>query len=230
MSKPLERSLEQLKRSLLALATIVEEQCHNAVLALHTGDTDLCDTVIDRDDEVDFMEVDIEEECLKLLALYQPFAFDLRLIIAILKINNDLERIGDLALNIAKRAKALSDYSLSGYTDEIEAMGRTVVVMVKLCLDALIRKDVTLAREVLSMDMKVDALHRGRYQETNDHIKTHPDKASMFISLLSVSRYLERIGDQATNIAEDVIYLVEGEIVRHQHFETQSDFPPSADI
>ena len=220
MSKPLQRSLQRLKRSLLSLATVVEEQCRDALRAFHSGDEQLAEIVIERDNEVDLMEVDIEEDCLKLLALYQPVAFDLRFVVAVLKINNDLERIGDLALNIAERAAALSNKKLPDNSTQLTEMGEVVVAMVKRCIDALINKDIELARQILAMDIKVDELHREHFGAIKESIIQHPTHALDFIQLLSISRYLERIGDQTTNIAEDIIYLVEGEIVRHRHSET----------
>ncbi|MCB0344760.1 MAG: phosphate signaling complex protein PhoU [Bdellovibrionales bacterium] len=220
MSKPLQRSLQQIKRSLLSLATVVEEQCRDALRSFHHSDEQLADIVIERDNEVDLMEVDIEEDCLKILALYQPVAFDLRFVVAVLKINNDLERIGDLALNIAERAVALSSKKLPETTTQLESMGEIVIAMVKRCIDALINRDIELARQILAMDVKVDDLHREHFETIKEAIIAYPVHALDFIQLLSISRYLERIGDQTTNIAEDVIYLVEGEIVRHRHSET----------
>ncbi len=230
MSKPLQRSLQQLKRSLLSLATVVEEQCKDALRSFHNSDEQLAEIVIERDNEVDLIEVDIEEDCLKILALYQPVAFDLRFVVAVLKINNDLERIGDLALNIAERSAALSKKNLPETTLQLDVMGDLVIGMVKRCIDALINKDIELARQIMAMDVKVDQVHRDHFEAVKQAIIEYPVHALDFIQLLSISRYLERIGDQTTNIAEDVIYLVEGEIVRHRHVETGYSEGLAADI
>lgn len=230
MSKPLERSLQQLKRSLLSLATVVEEQCRDSLRAFEECDGQLAEIVIERDNEVDMIEVDIEEECLKVLALYQPVAFDLRFVVAVLKMNNDLERIGDLALNIAERAVSLCERRLPPVETRLSEMGELAVDMVKRSIDAFINNDIGLARQVLAIDRQVDALHRDHFEVIKESIIKYPDNALDFIQLLSVSRYLERVGDQATNIAEDIIYLVEGEIVRHRHSETGYVAEPSVEI
>ncbi|MGH8015609.1 MAG: phosphate signaling complex protein PhoU, partial [Candidatus Zixiibacteriota bacterium] len=149
-------------------------------------------------------------------ALYQPVATDLRFIIAILKINSDIERIGDLAVNIAQRAKTLAESKNKTMPFDLSGMFRLTTSMVKKSTDALVLLDSSLARDVGAMDDKIDDLHKGAYKTVEAEIVKDPQSVEYFINLLGVSRYLERIADHATNIAEDVVYLVEGTIVRHQ--------------
>jgi phosphate transport system protein len=171
--------------------------------------------VVDGDAAVDQTEVDIEEDCLKLLALYQPVAKDLRFIITVLKVNNDLERIGDLAVNIAERALFLCSQPPVQAPFDLAEMRTEALAMLKKSLDALMRQDVALARQVRTSDDKVDDINREIYSKISAAIRANPDHVERLLSHLSVSRHLERIADHATNIAEDVLYLVEGEIVRH---------------
>jgi phosphate transport system protein len=161
------------------------------------------------------MEVDIEEECLKNLALHQPVAKDLRFLISVLKINNDIERIGDLSVNIAETALFLNLRKKIEPPFDLSKMADLVKNMVKKSLDALLQENVALAKEVLAEDQEVDEIHRNAYPIVTKDILEHPESADSYIRMLSVSRYLERIADYATNISEDVIYMVEGNIVRH---------------
>jgi phosphate transport system protein len=171
--------------------------------------------VAENDDRIDHIEVDLEEECLKVLALYQPVANDLRFIVSVLKINNDLERIADLAVNIAERALDLLKYERIVVPFEFSTMWRKVYDMVRKSLDALVNLDRRQAREVIALDEAVDDLHHNSYALVIDRIRRKPQHIEPLICYLVVSRYLERIADQATNIAEDVLYLIEGDIVRH---------------
>jgi phosphate transport system protein len=166
--------------------------------------------------EIDQMEVDLEEDCLKLLALYQPVASDLRYIIAVLKINNDLERIADLAVNICERAEFLATQKNLPIPFDFTAMSEKTKSMVKRSLDALVNLDATLATEVRMCDDEVDDLHRDMYTKFEDEVRKNPQDIGILLHYLGVSRALERIADHATNIAEDVIYLSQGKIVRHQ--------------
>jgi len=161
-------------------------------------------------------EIDIEEECLKLLALHQPVAMDLRFIVAVLKINNDLERISDLAVNVAERAAFLAARPKIDAPFDFLLMARKAQTMLRMSLDALVNWESSLASQVCAMDDEVDAINREMYNQVKDEIRKHPENLDALIHLLSVSRHLERIADQATNIAEDVIYMVEGKIVRHR--------------
>jgi phosphate transport system protein len=162
------------------------------------------------------MEVGVEEDCLKILALHQPVAIDLRFIVAVLKINNDLERIGDLAVNIAERSAFLSKHPPFGFSLGLVEMADRAQDMLKHSLDALINLDSGLAQEVCAADDEIDAMNRQMYLKIQDAIRSNPGKLESLIHLLSVSRHLERIADHATNIAEDVIYMVEGRIARHR--------------
>ena len=162
--------------------------------------------------------MDLEEECLKVLALYQPVAIDLRYIVAVLKITNDLERIGDLAANIAERALYMSDADPlpSEVPMEIGRMADATLQMFRGALQSLLESDVGLAREVYRTDEVVDAFHLENHNRLEEAIRAAPGRALALMRYLSVSRFLERIADHATNIAEDVIYLLEGEVVRHR--------------
>ena len=162
------------------------------------------------------MEVDLEEECLKTLALHQPMAVDLRMIIAILKINNDLERIGDLAVDATERALVLTTLPPINFPFDIPTMSQAVQKMLAHSLDALVNQDLALAEEVCASDDAVDAIHSEVFIRVEEEIVKHPEHIQQLLTFLSVSRYLERIADHATNIAEDVIYLIKGNIVRHQ--------------
>lgn len=209
------RDLERLKKDLLEVGGLVEHAIHTATTAMLERRPDLADTVIAGDSVIDAKEVAIEEECLKMLALHHPVAADLRLIVAVLKVNNDLERMGDLASNIAERAKGLAAEAPSPMPKDFRKMVEKVQEMVRSSLSALVAVDAKLARSVLAADDEVDAIHRATFGEMQQLMREHPDHVSRATSVISVSRNLERIADQATNIAEDVIFMVEGEIVRH---------------
>lgn len=215
MSRHLIREVDNLKTEIVALATRVEESLRAAVKSLITHDVRAAEQVIQNDQQIDRIEVEIEEECLKIMALHQPVAIDLRVVVAILKINNDLERIGDLAVNIAERAVALSQYQDIPTRFDFKGMGDKVQVMVRKSLDALVNLDSGKAQEVLRSDDEIDAIHREMYSQVRSEIASRPDQVDYFIQLLAVSRNLERVADHATNVAEDVIYLIDGQIVRH---------------
>lgn len=211
----LERAIDELKRLILSLGADVEESVRLSVQSLTQRKSEQALKVIEADYKIDQSEVFIEEECLKILALYQPVANDLRLIISILKINNDLERIGDLSVNIAERAVYLSTEARVNLPFDLQDMAEKVRSMLKRSLDALVNRDEKLARKVCEDDDAVDELNREMYVCVEQAIKKDPDNLNSYIQLLSASRYLERIADHTTNIAEDVIYLVTGEIIRH---------------
>lgn len=223
MTKHYQNEISKLKKSILHVTALVEENLRAAVKAIMDRNPVLAREVIDRDIEIDNIEVELEEEVLKLLALYQPVAIDLRFIIAVLKINNDLERIGDLAENIAERAISLSRKPELFVPFNLNEMLHKVMVMVKKSADSLVKMDVNIARDVCESDDEVDECHREAYKAIINELKTKSDNASFLVDLLNVSRNLERIADHATNIAEDVIYMVSGEIVRHQNVEIKDD-------
>ncbi len=216
MSLHIKREIERLKIQLLQLSTLVEENLQRSIRAVESRDTFLANEVIDQDRTIDQREIEVEEECLKILALHQPVATDLRFLVAVLKMNNDLERIGDLAVNIARRANALASIDMIANTIDFQILWRPVRQMFQNCLEALVNKNVTLARDVCLQDDRVDELHRQTYEKVKKGIIETPDSIDYFIHALSISRQLERIADHATNIAEEVIYMVEGEIIRHQ--------------
>ena len=211
----LARELNKLRERLLTLSAKVEESLHRAVRAVQVRDADLAEKVITAEREIDNMEVDVEEDCLKILALHQPVAIDLRFIIAVLKMNNDLERIGDLAVNIAQRAKYLAGKSPADVPIDLPAMAAKAQTMLRQSLDAVVNMDTALAREVLKADDEVDRENRYVHEQVKKCIAEDPSCLDELIQLLIVSRHIERVADLATNIAEDAIYMVEGDIVRH---------------
>ncbi len=215
MAVHVQRQIENLKQKILFVGTLVEEAIAKSISALMNRDRNLARTVIDEDDEIDRMEVDVEEEVLKTLAFYQPVAADLRFVVAVLKINNDLERMGDLAKNIAKRVMFLTQCERVELPAEFRTMSAKTQAMVKQSLDALVNSDTALARKVREADDEVDHLRSDIQKHIEQQIVQSPKQTECLMRLTSVSRHLERLADMATNIAEDVIYMVEGEIVRH---------------
>ena len=211
----LRKEIDLLKKLLLSLSGQVEENLWRAVRAFEARDHDLAEEVIARDAEIDVREVELEEECLKALALHQPVATDLRFIVSVLKINNDLERIGDLAVNVAQRARFLAEQPEGHAVFDLPGMATRVQGMLRRSLDALVNMDPAAARAVCVEDDEVDAIHRQTYKLVRDAIRENPAQMDALIHVLSTSNHLERIADLATNIAEDVIYMVEGHIVRH---------------
>mgnify|MGYP001223835153 CR=1 FL=1 len=216
--------VERLKKRILSLGAAVEENVRDAVEAIERRDAVLAAQVVAGDDDVDRAEVDIEEECLKLLALYQPVAVDLRYIVAILKINNDLERISDLAVNIAQRAQYLGERAPVPFPFDLRRMADHAQQMLGQCLDALIEQNEAAARAVCAADAEVDAMNRAAYTRVLEALRRDPANAEQILCVFSVARQLERIADHATNIAEDVLYMLRGEIVRHQA-EAKGSFP-----
>ena len=217
MARHIEHQIAQLKNSILQFGTIVEESISRSNTALFKQDVELAQKVIADDTEIDRLEVELEEECLKVLALYQPVAADLRFVVAVLKINNDLERIGDLASNIAKTVSQLTITGPLELPEEISSMAKQVEEMVKNSLDAVVKADPDLARQVRKEDDIVDAGRHTVRKLVMQQIRKDPEKVEGLLQINSISKHLERIADMATNIAEDVIYMVEGEIVRHRH-------------
>ena len=217
MARHIEHQIAQLKNSILQFGTIVEESISRSNTALFKRDVELAQKVIANDTEIDRLEVELEEECLKVLALYQPVAADLRFVVAVLKINNDLERIGDLASNIAKTVSQLTTTGPLELPEEISSMAKQAEEMVKNSLDAVVKADPDLARQVRKEDDIVDAGRHTVRKLVMQQIKKDPEKVEGLLQINSISKHLERIADMATNIAEDVIYMVEGEIVRHRH-------------
>ena len=216
MARNLEIEIESLKKKLLSICAVVEENVRDAIKALVRRDTTLATKVIDTDEEIDALEVVLEEECLKTLALYQPVAKDLRFIIAVFNINNDLERIGDLAVNIAERALSLAACTNIDIPFDYTSMAEKVLNMVKNSLDSLVKMDPDLAQRICEEDDEVDVINRQAYNKVQERIRQFPDRVDCLIQFPAISSELERIADHATNIAEEVIFLVKGEIVRHK--------------
>ncbi|MEM6454505.1 MAG: phosphate signaling complex protein PhoU [Acidobacteriota bacterium] len=216
MPRHLHRDLERLNRELTNIGALVEDATNKAILALIDRRAELAREVIAGDKQIDAREVQLEEDCLKNLALHQPVATDLRVVVTIMKVNNDLERVGDLAGNIAERALDLAGKPTITIPKEIEEMTAWVRTMLRDCLHAVIELDVQLAHKVLRDDAEVDGRHQQIYGIMREAMQAEPDRIGDFMQLVTVSRCLERIADLATNIAEDVIFVVEGEVVRHQ--------------
>ncbi len=219
MSMIFERETERLKEDILRQAGDVEQRLREVLRDMENRDRERLLAWVARDAEIDAREVQIEEECLKLLALHQPVARDLRFVIAVLKINNDLERIGDIVVNIAERGVLLSAFPMSDLQQKLARMGLLVCAMLKDSLDALITLDMGKAREVIARDDAVDSLNAEVITDvvaraTQEHAGS---RVEVLILIHGVARDLERVGDHATNIAEDVAYLADGTIIRHTH-------------
>jgi phosphate transport system protein len=223
MVRHIHREIEKLKRRVLALGGMVESSLEKATLAVLRDDSKLAAEVMGSDDTIDAAEVEIEEECLKILALYQPVATDLRFVIAVLKLNNDLERIGDLTVNIAEQVDAVKTIDPAIRPEALPTMIDRVRDMFKGALESLINLDPGAARAVGAADDEVDDIHRGMFDYVLSGMRANPDDAEALIHYLSISRYLERIADHATNIAEDVVYMTQGDIVRHAGAPEEGD-------
>jgi len=216
MSKHLDERMTALKQKVLQVGGLVETAIAKALLAMKQRDLDLARAVIGGDDEIDRLEVDVEQDVVTILARHQLVASDLRFAIAVLKINNDLERMGDLAANIAKKVVFLIQHQYPALPRDIDAMAAKAQRMAKLSLDALVTRDANLAQAVLDSDDEVDFLRRSVHEELESQIALHPERTDCLMRVISISRHLERFADMATNVAEDVIYMVEGQIVRHE--------------
>ncbi len=214
MTGHLQREIEKIKKEILSLGAMVEDRFKKAIYAIKKEDLVLSQKIIDTDFEVDEREIEVEEECLKILALYQPVATDLRFLVAIIKINNDLERIADYASNIAQRFKTSSE-DPNKFKYDYTSMADLAGKMLRMSLDALVGMDVDMAYDVREMDSELNLMRNEAYDTMKKDIQDHPDMVSEIINMYLISRHLERIGDHTTNIAEEVIYLIEGEIIRH---------------
>jgi phosphate transport system protein len=216
MAKHLQRDLDDLQRDLLALAGLVEGAIYKSIQALQERDVQLAREVIAGDTQIDREENHIDEECLKLLALHQPVAVDLRRITAAMMINTDLERMGDLAEEIAERAIQLARPPLLPIPEKLQRMTDLTTMMVRQSLDSFVNLDTQVAQAVMRMDDEVDRYNEEIIAELIEAMKQSPALVETGLSMFSAVRHLERIADHATNIAEDVVYLVEGEIIRHR--------------
>lgn len=216
MSVHLQRDLDRLEQELLGQSSVVERMVTQACAALAELSTAQFDAVQRSEDRVNEAEVRIEEEALKLLALHQPVAVDLRRVATVLKINSDLERIADLAVNICERTRSLVEYSEFRAPADLRQMTAEATSMVRDALNAFVRLDVDAARDVCLRDDVLDDLNRQVIDDLVRLMEKDPSSVSAALHFYSASRHIERIGDHATNIAEDVVYLVDGEIARHR--------------
>jgi len=206
--------LQKLNKKLLLLSSMVEDRVRKAVKVIETNDEELIQSIILSDYEVDEMEIEIEEDCLKILALHQPVASDLRFLIAVIKINNEIERIADMAVSIAIRVQTIGSSNVINTSFDFSTMSEKVIQMLKMSLDALVNRDAKQAREIFHIDDEVDAFRNQAYDAVKEMIRKNPEHPGRQINTYLLARHLERIADRATNIAEEVIYLVDGAIVR----------------
>ncbi len=222
MSKHFEREIDKLYAQLRALFGNVEQMIDLATRAVYERKSDHIETVIDTDFIINDMEVSIEEDCLKILALHQPVALDLRRLTTIMKINVDLERMADLACNIAERARDLNAYPAFPVPARMPGMAQQSASMVRMAIDAFITSDSYLAKKVIQCDESVDADNQYIINELRELMKSNPSMIEPALHCFSASRHIERLADHAENIAEDVVYFVDGDIVRHKHGQFSS--------
>lgn len=223
MQRHFDEELEKLKEKILKMSSLVEKAIHLSIKALVDRESELAQQIIKSDDQVNMLEIEIDDFSLKLLALRQPQAGDLRLITSIMKINNDLERIGDLAVNIAERTIELLKFPIVKPLIDIPRMADIAQGMVKDSLDAFVNKDSQLARSVCERDDKVDNLNDQIFRELLTYMLQDPKTIERAVDLILVGRNLERIADHATNICEDVIYIVDGKTIKHHIEERKSE-------
>ena len=210
-----EEELGTLQTRLLQMGGLAEERVRVAVHGLMTRDVAQIDRIVAGDEPLNQLHVEIDDRCFRLLALYQPMAVDLRSIVAAVKINSDLERVGDLAVNIAEAARRYVDHAPVKQLIDIPRMGTVAQTMLRDALDAYVRRDIDLARAVLNTDDELDALKTQVFRELLTSMLQDPSTIEPALDLILISRHLERIGDHATNIAEDVIFMVLAKDVRH---------------
>ena len=216
MSKHLTTQMEHLNTLFLALSKTVEDNFDKCIYALEKDDVEISRQLIDGDDEIDKREIEIEEECLKILALYQPVAIDLRVIVSILKVNSDLERIGDLTGNICSRIIRMSDFEIFTFKDFLVEMAQKVRTILQDSIRAFMEKDGVLALDVLKQDSEIDELHASMYKMSQAKMSEEVENIPYYVNCITVTRFLERIADHAKNIAEDLYYMIHGEIIRHE--------------
>jgi phosphate transport system protein len=222
----IQEDLDALKTRLLAMGGLAEERVRRAVEGLVERDADAIESVIAGDDPINELHIEIDDRCLRLLALRQPMAVDLRSILSAVKINTDLERVGDLAVNIAEAARRYTQRPPVKKLIDIPRMAALAQAMLRDALDAYVRRDVALAQRVLDEDDELDALRTQVFRELLTYMLQDPSTIEPSIDLILVSRHLERIGDHATNVAEDVIFMVSARDVRH-HAALLPDAPRS---
>jgi phosphate transport system protein len=216
-----QEELEQLKARLLEMGGCAEEQVRLAVKALMERDRELVALALDGDEPINKLHIEIDGRCFTLLALHQPMAVDLRAIVSAVKINTDLERVGDLAINIAEAARRYAQHAPVKKLIDIPRMATIAQTMLRDSLDSFVRRDTEMAQRVLNEDDKLDALKTQIFRELLTYMLQDPGTIEAALDLILISRHLERIGDHATNIAEDVIFMVSARDVRHHAGEGQ---------
>jgi len=214
-AKAFDEDLQELTRLVAEMGGLAEERVRAAVQGLVERDTEIIDWVLRGDEPVNALHIEVDERCFRLFALHQPVATDLRVIVAAVKINTDLERVGDLAVNIAEAAKRYAAHAPVKKVVDIPLMGDIAKAMLRDALDAYVRRDTALARQVLNEDDRLDGLKTQVFRELLDYMLRDPGTVEPALDLILVSRHLERIGDHATNVAEDVIFMVSALDVRH---------------
>ncbi len=217
MSLHLQRDIESLHHEVLTQAGRVEQMIYDSVSALCKRRYELVSSVLAQDDVVDRKEVQIEEECLKLLALHQPVARDLRHITTMLKLNADLERIADLACNIAERAEYLQGFPYFPTPDELSSMAENATEMLRMALDSFVNSDTKAAEKVIQLEARVDQQNRDVIKELEDLLRLDSTQVEPALHVFSAARNIEQVADHAENVAEEVIYMIDGEIIRHKH-------------
>jgi len=211
------KEIDSLRSKFLLLGSMVEDRVRKACAAINTRDPEVLQYILKSDYEIDEMEIEIEEDCLKILALHQPVARDLRFIVAIIKINNEMERIADYAQKIARRIEGINQDIIPLCGFDFSIMSEKVITMLRMSLDSLVNRDVDIAHKIFIMDDGVDELFIEAMNKIKEELKQTLDHPECLLNAFLIARHLERIADRTTNIAEEVIYMVEGEIIRGDH-------------
>lgn len=218
MERHFDQQLGALRKNLIQMASLVETAIANAVKSLIERDSKLAQRVIKSDEDIDSLELEIDKQCVDLLALRQPLAIDLRFITSSIKITNNLERMGDLAVNIAERVIPLSQEPQLKPLIDIPRMATITQTMVKDSIDAFVNRDTELARSVYERDSTVDALNDQIFRELLTYMMQDPGNITRAVHLVLISRHLERIADHSTNIAEEIVYIVKAKVVKHRSY------------
>jgi phosphate transport system protein len=223
MPRHFELELDQLRTMLVRMGSLVEEQIDFGVKALAEADTGLARIVMERDKKVDEFDNAIDQQCMRIFALTQPVAIDLRLLMAALKINNELERIGDIAVNLAERVEPLVQHASFFRSTPLKEMADAAREMVKSAIDSFVNNDPSLAKKVLESDDFVDEMDRKTFSLMLKAMKESPELVEPASHILILSRHIERLADHATNIAEDVVFLVNAKIVKHHAYDSGTE-------
>lgn len=223
MTRHFEMEIDQLRTMLIRMGSLVEEQIDYAVKALVQGDLGLVRLVMERDKTVDEYDNTIDKQCMKIFALSQPVAIDLRLLMAALKINNELERIGDIAVNLCERVEPLAAYQELVRKTSLAEMAEAAREMMKMAIDSFVNNDPSFATKVLESDDYVDQLDRDTFNLMTKVMRESPELIEPAVHIVILSRHIERLADHATNIAEDVIFLVNAKIIKHHALESDSE-------